>query len=101
MEKEDLKILYDTESRSKSNVKRLDEHDRQLKELTNVYVALTKMDTKVANVETDVSEIKTDIKGLKSSASEPTKEKASKWDKLIDYLFYAILAYALIKLGLK
>lgn len=24
-----------------------------------------------------------------------------KWDKLIDYLFYAILAFALFKLGLK
>lgn len=101
MEKEDLKILYDTESRSKSNVKRLDEHDCQLKELTNVYVALTKMDTKVANVETDVSEIKGDIKSLKSSASEPTKEKALKWDKLIDYIFYAVLAYALFRLGIK
>lgn len=50
------------EEREKSNTKRINEHDVQIKELSNVYVALTKVDDKVTNVENDVSEIKTEIK---------------------------------------
>ena len=52
------------------------------------------MDYRMGNVENNVSEIREDM--LKSK-----EQKGMKWDKLIDYLFYAILAYALFKLGLK
>ncbi len=75
MEKEYLTKLVEVEQRSKSNMKRLDEHDEQIKELSNVYVALTKVDDKVSNVENDVSEMKKDLKDI--------KEKPSKnWDNL-------------------
>ena len=75
MEKEYLTKLVEVEQRSKSNMKRLDEHDEQIKELSNVYVALTKVDDKVSNVENDVSEIKQDLKDI--------KEKPGKnWDNL-------------------
>lgn len=82
MEKTDIIKLQETEDRSKSNTKRLDEHDAKFKEvdtkleeLSNVYVALTKVDDKVSNVENDVSEIKKDLKDI--------KEKPSRnWDNL-------------------
>ena len=48
----------------------------------------------MSNVENNVSEIRKDIQKGK-------EQKGMKWDKLIDYLFYAILAFALLKLGLK
>ena len=48
----------------------------------------------MSNVENNVTAIKNDIQKGK-------EQKGMKWDKLIDYLFYAILAYALFKLGLK
>ena len=54
--------LVQVEDRAKSNTKRLDEHDEQIKELNNVYLALTKVDDKVTNVEKDVTEIKSEIK---------------------------------------
>lgn len=74
-EKELIERLVQNEQRSKSNTKRLDEHEEHIKELSNVYVALTKVDDKVSNVENDVSEIKKDLKDI--------KEKPSKnWDNL-------------------
>ena len=46
------------EEREKSNTHRIDEHDKQIRKLSDVYVALTKVDDKVTNVENDVSEMK-------------------------------------------
>jgi uncharacterized Ntn-hydrolase superfamily protein len=89
-----IEKITETDQRSKSNTKRLDEHDEQIKELQNTYTIMEKMDYRMGNVENNVSEIKEDM--LKSK-----EQKGMKWDKLIDYLFYAILAYALFKLGLK
>lgn len=57
-----IERLVTTEERAKSNTIRLNEHDEQIKELNNVYLALTKVDDKVTNVERDVSEIKSEIK---------------------------------------
>ena len=94
MEKADIIKLQETEDRSKSNTKRLDEHDKDIKELKNTYKIMEKMDYRMGNVEDNVTEIKEEIKKGK-------EQKGMKWDKLIDYLFYAILAFALFKLGLK
>lgn len=94
MEKSDIIKLQEVEDRSKSNTKRLDEHDKDIKELKNTYKIMEKMDYRMGNVEDNVAEIKEEIQKGK-------EQKGMKWDKLIDYLFYAILAFALFKLGLK
>ncbi len=94
MEKSDIIKLQEVEDRSKSNTKRLDEHDKDIKELKNTYKIMEKMDYRMGNVEDNVTEIKEEIQKGK-------EQKGMKWDKLIDYLFYAILAFALFKLGLK
>lgn len=94
MEKEYIEKMVETEQRSKSNTKRLDEHDEDIKELQNTYKIMEKMDYRMGNVENNVTEIKEEIQKGK-------EQKGMKWDKLIDYLFYAILAFALFKLGLK
>lgn len=82
------------EERAKSNTKRLDEHDTRLDSLEKTYSIMEKMDYRMGNVENTVTAIKNDIQKGK-------EQKGMKWDKLIDYLFYAILAFALFKLGLK
>ena len=76
MEISERERLVQVEDRAKSNTKRLEEHDEQIKELNNVYLALTKVDDKVTNVEKDVSEIKNDLKDIKE---KPVKN----WDKII------------------
>ena len=93
-EKELIERLVENEQRGKSNTKRLDEHDERIEKLERTYSIMEKMDYRMSNVETNLTQIKTDIQKGK-------EQKGMKWDKLIDYLFYAILAYALFKLGLK
>ena len=87
MEKEYIERLIETEQRSKSNTKRIDTLEKNT-------AILEKMDYRMGNVEENIEKINKKL-------DEKAKEKGMKWDKLIDYLFYAILAYALFKLGLK
>lgn len=94
MERQDIERLTEVEQRSKSNTKRLDEHDERIEKLEKNTAILEKMDYRMGNVEKTVDKINSKI-------DSKTEEKGLKWDKLIDYLFYAILAYALFKLGLK
>lgn len=105
MEKADIIKLQETEDRSKSNTKRLDEHDKQIKELQNTYKIMEKMDYRMGNVEKNISGINEKLdkhdKAITEESNKTDKAKGMKWDKLIDYLFYAILAFALFKLGLK
>ncbi len=93
-EKELIERLVQNEQRSKSNTKRLDEHEEKIESLEKTYSIMEKMDYRMSNVENNVSEMRKDIQKGK-------EQKGMKWDKLIDYLFYAILAFALFKLGLK
>lgn len=94
MEISERERLVQVEERAKSNTKRLDEHDSEIEELKKTYAIMEKMNYRMENVENSVDEIKSEIKKGK-------EQKGMKWDKLVDYLFYAILAYALFKLGLK
>lgn len=96
MNKEEIKQLEEINQRSKSNEKRINDHDAKIDKLENVYIALTKVDGRVEKVESDVGEIKKMI-----TSHNPDKSKALKWDKLIDYMFYTVLAYCLYKLGIK
>lgn len=98
MERADIELLKEIEQRSKSNTKRLDEHDKKLNELSDVYIALTKVNDKVDNIDTDVTEIKADIKDIKSKPSK-------RLDQIIGYILSALIGgligYILLKLGLK
>lgn len=90
------------EEREKSNTKRIDEHDSRLDKLEKNTAILEKMDYRMGKVESAVEKI--DIK-LDTKVSEDEKSKGKKWDKLVDYIFYSVLAVILgliyMKLGLK
>lgn len=94
MEQKYIEKLIETEARSKSNTKRIDDNDKRIDVLENSTAILAKMDYRMGNVESNVEKINQKL-------DEKSKEKSMKWDKLIDYLFYAIVAYALFKLGIK
>lgn len=98
MQREDIEKLKEIEQRSKSNTKRLDEHDKKIEALSNVYIALTKTNDKVESIETDVKGIKSDIKEIKD---KPGK----RLDQIIGYILSALLCglvgYFLAKIGLK
>lgn len=98
MERKDIERLVETEDRSKSNTKRLDDHERRIDALEKTYSIMEKMDYRMENVEGSVKEINKKL-------DDKIQEKGKKWDKLIDYLFYFVLAlllgYISIQLGLK
>ena len=101
MEEKYIEKIQANEDRSKSNAKRLDDHDKDIEELRKNQSILENMSYRMGKVEESTEKINTKIDELNAKTNEPNKQKAVKWDKLIDYLFYAILAYALFKLGLK
>lgn len=94
MDEKHLEKLQEIDDRSKSNAKRLDTQEKKISDLEKTYSIMEKMDFRMGKVENAVERIDTKLENV-------DKSKGMKWDKLIDYLFYAILAYALIKLGLK
>ena len=101
MEKEYIEKIIENEQRSKSNLHRINEHEEQIKELSNVYVALTKVDDKVTNVENDVSEMKSDLKEMKE---KPLKEyedsKKQVRNAVFAFLVGIFCTFIAIKLGL-
>lgn len=90
------------EERNKSNTKRIDEHDERIEKLENTYSTLQKMDYRIGKLETTIE--KMDNK-LDSKINQDSENKGKKWDKLLDYLFYSVIAILLTllysKLGLK
>ena len=83
-----IEELIEFKERSKSNSKRLDEHDCRLDKLEKTYSIMEKMDYRMGKVENAVDKI-----NIKLDAT--VQEKGKKWDKLIDYLFYAFIAVML------
>ena len=97
------------EERAKSNTKRLDEHedkfkkhDEEIAELKETNAILKNMNYRMEKMETSVEKID---KKLDEKVQEDIKTKGNKWDKLVDYLFYFILAlllgYIAVNLGFK
>lgn len=89
------------EEKFKVQEEKIVNHEDRITNLEKIYVIMAKMETTMKNIQSDNVEMKEDIKKIKSSQVEETNKKSMKWDKLIDYLFYMILAYCLWKLGIK
>lgn len=78
----------------KNQEKTINDHESRIKSLEKTYSIMQKMELRVGYIEESVDTINQKL-------DSQSKEKGMKWDKLIDYLFYAVLAYCLYKLGLK
>jgi len=86
------------EEKFKHTEEKLDEHDKRINELEKTYIIMQKMDLRVSNIEKSVGTINNKL-------DEQSENKGKKWDKLIDYIFYFVIAILLgllvAKLGLK
>lgn len=73
-------------------------HEDRIKRLEENTKILETMNYKITSMEEN-------IKSINKKLDERIGEKGKKWDKLVDYLFYfviaTILGYVAIKLGLK
>ena len=77
--------LTEVESRSKSNMKRLDDMEKRQDDLEALATSVSALAAREERVESDVKEIKADVKTL---ASKPGK----RWDAIVDKLVWAVLA---------
>ncbi len=100
----DRERLVQVEDRAKSNTKRLDDHDNEIEELKKTYAIMEKMNYRMENVEKSVISINDKLDKHEEEINKTDKEKSKKWDKLIDYIFYSVIAVILVlvytKLGL-
>ena len=100
-----LERLVAVEQRAKSNTKRLDEidsknaeQDRKIIELSDIYIALTKMDGKVENIEKICSTNAQDIKAMKE---KPSKRLDMMWGYLVSAIVAGLITYTFTVLGLR
>lgn len=98
MDKNETKWITEIEQRSKQNEKRLNTHEKKINELSDVYIALTKVNDKVDTIDSDVKVIKQDISDIKS-------KPAKRYEQIIGYVLSALIGgligFVLFKIGLK
>lgn len=91
--------------KSKFVTEQLKNHEERIEKLEDTYSLMQKMDCRIDNVESAVSKVEKTVEKIDNKISARTEEKGKKWDKLIDYIFYAVLAgllaYISHQLGLK
>ena len=98
MDKDDIKLLTEIDQRSKSNTKRLDEHEQKINKLSDVYIALTKVNEKVNSIDNDVQDIKSDIQVIKD---KPVKRMDTIVSCIISALIAGVIGFMFAILGMK
>lgn len=98
MTKDDIKLLTEIDQRSKNNTKRIDEHEKKIGELSDVYIALTRVNDKVETIDSDVKDIKSDMEVIKS---KPAKRMDTIITCIITGIISIIIGYLFAKLGMK
>ena len=98
MNKEEIKLITEIDQRSKSNTKRIDEHENKINKLSDFYVALTKVNDKVEVIDGDVKDIKKDLEDIKE---KPTKRYEQIVSYILTALVGAIIGLVFTKIGLK
>lgn len=98
MDLEHEKRLTEVEARSKSNAHRLDDVEKNQKDLSELVGTVKVLALKEQNVENDVKEIKKDVKEMKES---PGKMWKGIVEKAIYTVVGAVITYFLFQLGIK
>lgn len=78
--------------------KELEKHEKRISSLEKTYSIMERMEFQIKEMDENISK-------LSEKIDNQNNEKGKKWDKLIDYLFYfiiaALLGYVIHKMGLK
>lgn len=108
MDEKYIEKIISNEQSAKSAHKRIDDAEARIDELEKTYAIMQKMDFRIGRMEDSVEKINTkldnNLQEIIATKHQNANEKGKKWDKLIDYLFYAlvgaVMALVLSKIGL-
>lgn len=90
--------LTETEARSKSNTKRLDDVEKRQDAFDELVSSVKVIADRELRVESDVKEIKGDVKELKG---KPSKRWESATSHIVSTIISIVIAYIFVKLGMK
>lgn len=96
MTKEELKILTETESRSKSNMKRLDTLDSKVENIYQLTMSVKEIATEMKAMREDMNKIDNRVLAIES---KPLKRWEAIVDKIIFTILGIIIAFIFTKLG--
>ena len=94
--------LQEVDSRSRSNEHRLDDHEKEIKELRDKQDAIYELTSSVKSIATDMNYIKEDVKEVKTGQDElnkkvnelenkPANETKKKFDDVKDKLIWLLI----------
>lgn len=97
MDLEHEKRLTEVETRSESNMRRLEDIEKRQDNLDELVSTVKVLVVREEKVESDVKEIKNDVKSL-------TGKSGQRWDNLVDKIVFgvaaAVVAYMMAKFGM-
>lgn len=86
------------EERFKGLDKEIEKHEKRITNLEKTYSIMERMEFQIKEMDESITK-------LSEKIDTQSNEKGRKWDKLIDYLFYfviaALLGYVIHQMGLK
>lgn len=94
--------LQEVDSRSRSNEHRLDEHEKEIKELRDKQDAIYELTSSVKSIATDMTYIKEDVKEVKTGQDKlnekvtilenrPANETKKRFDEVKDKLIWLLI----------
>ena len=101
--------LQEVDSRSRSNEHRLDDHEKEIKELRNKQDAIYELTSSVKSIATDMTYIKEDVKEVKTGQeklnekvavleNKPANETKKRIDDIKDKLVWLIIGGVVVGL---
>ena len=101
--------LQEVDSRSKSNEHRIDDHDKEIRELRDKQDAIYELTSSVKSIATDMTYIKEDVQEVKTGQKQlndkvtilenkPATETKRRFDNIIDKIVWVIIGGAIVGL---
>lgn len=98
VDKEYIKNIIETESRSKSNTKRLDTLESKVEDIHNLTLSVREIATEMKMMREDVNKIDKRVLAIED---KPSKKMDQLWGYIVGALVGGMIAYCLMKMGLK
>lgn len=98
MEKNELERLVETEARSKSNTKRLDNLEPKVDDIHNLTLSVREIATEMKMMREDMNKIDKRVMAIED---KPSKKMDLMWGYIVSAILSGLIVFVFMKLGLK